>query len=618
MNVDLFSAALVYFAAAALAAPLGKKLGVGAVLGYLAIGALIGPSALGLVGSDGEEVMHFAEFGVVLMLFLIGLELDLSKLWRMRGPIFGLGGLQVLLTSLAISLASVALGLSWREGLALGLILALSSTAIVMQTLKESGLSHTASGQQSFAVLLFQDIAVIPIIALLPLLATHALPQASSGGDSHGGGHGEAHTPWIETLPAWAQGFAILAALALIIIIGKFVLTPWLRWVARLKVPEALTSTSLALVVGVALLMSAVGLSPALGTFVAGVMLASNEFRHELESDIEPFKALLLAVFFLSVGAGINFALIASDPLGIGLIVLGLIAIKAAVLYLLGKFFGLSFDQRTLFAAALAQGGEFAFVLGSFAVGRGVLEPDLIARIIAAVALSMALAPILLLVVQRGFLPRFGTLEKEPGETREPDVANNGQGVILAGFGRFGHPLARLLRSHGCMPTVLEADSDHVDFVRRLGLDVYYGDATRLELLRAAGAEEAKVLILAIDDEDDCMKIIESCQKHFPELQILARACSRDHAFRLHESGVEYFIEQLGSSLECGISALGKLGKDPALIQTSAEAFRKLEMAAIARDASSRHDLASYRESVRQNLSDLDSLLSNAPEKPAD
>ena len=605
MDGNLFLNGFIYFVAAAIAAPLGRRLGMGAVLGYLIIGAIIGPSAFSLVGENREEVMHFAEFGVVLMLFVIGLEIDLSRLWKMRGPILGLGGLQVLLTTVVIAGASFLLKVDWREAIAMGMILALSSTAIVMQTLRERGISETSSGTQSFAVLLFQDIAVIPMIALLPLLAF--LP-VSSGGHGH-----DAHDPTlIETIPEWSRGFVIVGAIALVVFIGRFVLTPWLRWVASLKLPEALTSTTLALVVGVALLMNEVGLSPALGTFVAGVMLASSEFRHELESDIDPFKSLLLAVFFIAVGAGINFSLIASQPMTIGMMVVGLISLKAAVLYGLATWFKMAFDQRLLFAAALAQGGEFAFVLGSFAVTQGVLREDLAAQMIAAVALSMAIAPPLLILVQKVILPRIGTTEAEE-EKRSPDVENRKARVLLAGFGRFGHPLGRLLRSAGCMPTVLERDSDHVDFLRKIGLKCYYGDATRPNLLKAAGAEDAKILILAIDDEDESMGIIETCRKHFPHLKVFARACSRDHAYRLNEAGVQFFIEQLGSSLDCAIAVLEALGHEGDHAKDAARRFKIHELEAIHDATPHRDDETHFMGMAQRNLEELDSLLLNAP-----
>jgi len=607
MDPHLFQSAFLYLLAATIAAPLGKRLGLGAVLGYLLVGVIIGPNVIGLIGSEKEEVLHFSEFGVVLMLFVIGLELDIGKLWRMRTAIFGLGGLQLLLSTVAIALTASFIVEDWRESIALGLILALSSTAIVIQTLKERGLIDTNAGKQSFSVLLFQDIAVIPILAFLPLLASH------SGSHDNHSSHGASPSAWLDQFPAWCSGLVILAAIGAIVVIGRFLLTPWLSWVARLKVPEALNATTLALVVGIALLMNSVGLSPALGTFVAGVMLASSPYRHELEGNIEPFKSLLLAVFFLAVGAGIDFQLIGSQPGSIALFVLALISIKFLVLILLGRIFKLSFDQRLIFAAALAQGGEFAFVLGGFALSQGVLNPDLTAKMVASVALSMALSPIILIIVQRVILPRFGTPESDPDDDRESDVQNDNAKVILAGFGRFGHPIARLLRSAGCAPTVLEKDSDHVDFIRRVGAEGYYGDATRLQLLHAAGTAEAEVIIIAVDDETECLEIIETCQKHFPHLRILARACSRSHAYELYELGVHYFIEQLGSSLDCAIEALTLIGHDRDHAKDAARRFKEKEIQSIEHLASYRGDEDSYMSTAQQHLRDLDSLLENAP-----
>lgn len=611
MDPDLFFSAFIYLLAAAIAAPLGRFFGIGAVLGYLVIGAVIGPSALSLLGQDQEGVLHFAEFGVVLMLFVIGLELNLNKLWRMRASIFGLGGLQLLSCAVVLGLASGLIANDWREAVAMGLILALSSTAIVMQTLKERGLMDTSSGQQSFAVLLFQDIAVIPIIAFLPVLA-HRTATTGGKGDGHGEGHSAVafFNHWVEQLPAFAQGFIILIALAFVVFLGRFLLTPWLRWVAKLQVPEALNAVTLTLVVGVALLMHAVGLSPALGTFLAGVMLASSPYRHELEGNIEPFKSLLLAVFFIAVGAGIDFQLIGEQPGTVLGFVLLLIGLKFVVMYGLARAFGMQFDQRLLFAVALAQGGEFAFVLAGFAVPQGVLGPDLAALLIASVALSMAISPLLLLGMQRWILPRFGTTESVE---RDSDVQNDHARVLLAGFGRFGHPLGRLLRAAGYLPTVLEKDSDHIEFLRSIGIQSYYGDAARLELLHAAGADEAELIVIAIDDEAACDTIVEHCKKHFPHLKILARACSRDHAYRLHDHGVEYFVEQLGSSLDCAIKALDELGHDLAHAKDAARRFKEREISVISRLAEKRHDTPAYLEVAKQNLSELDDLLANAP-----
>ncbi|MFV0416801.1 MAG: NAD-binding protein, partial [Chthoniobacterales bacterium] len=395
-------------------------------------------------------------------------------------------------------------------------------------------------------------------IALLPLLAH--LP-AGAGADGHGG-----HVTWIDSLPIWSRGLAVL---------------------------------------------NAVGLSPALGTFVAGVMLASSEFRHELESNIEPFKSLLLAIFFISVGAGINFALIAEKPLTIGAMLLGLIVIKAVVLYALARWFNMSFDQRLLFTAALAQGGEFAFVLGGFAVAQGVIGVELASQMIAVVALSMVLAPPLLIFVQMFILPHFGT--SEAAEERPHDVENDNADILLVGFGRFGHPMGRLLRSAGYDITVLEKDSDHVDFLRRIGVKCYYGDASRLQLLQAAGAEDAEVLILAIDDEEECMSIIETCHKHFAQLKIFARACSREHACRLYKAGVRFFGEQLASSLDCAIAVLEEMGHESEHAKDAARRFKEFEVKAIERIADHIADEQRFLGIAQQSVRDLDSLLVNAP-----
>lgn len=628
MDPSFFLRGLVYLVAAAIAAPLGKRLGLGAVLGYLVAGALIGPSLLGWVGSERAEVQHFAEFGVVLMLFVVGLELDLSKLWRLRGPIFGLGGLQVLLSTAVAALLIWAFDRAggWRPALALGLIFALSSTAIVLQTLRERGLEQTVAGRQGFAVLLFQDLAVIPILALLPLLGPAGATAGSSGEAAvHGvgqaaahtgevGGHGVAPDAWMAHLPPWAQALAVLAAVALIVVGGRFGLTPWLRWVAKSGVPAAITITALALVIGVALLMDAVGLSPALGTFLAGVVLASSEFRHELEGDIEPFKELLLAVFFLAVGAGIDFALVAAEPLRIGLGVAGLIAAKAVVLGGLAWVWRFTRDQRLLFAAALAQGGEFAFVLLAFATERRILGQAKAAEAGVIVALSMAAAPLLVLLVQRALLPRLKGGEKAGGREADTDIPESP--VLLAGFGRFGHPIARLLRGAGWTPTVLELDSDQVAFVRRIGAQVHYGDATRLGLLRAAGAERARILIIAIDDEEQCLGIVATCRQHFPRLQILARACSRNHALRLQRLGVEYFVEQLGSSLDCATAVMQHLGMGASRARQLAARFKEHELRGIARMAelADGDDDERYIDIARQHSRDLETLLANVPE----
>ena len=396
-----FYQALIYLAAAVISVPIAKRLGLGSVLGYLIAGIIIGPFVLQLVGEEGQDVMHFAEFGVVMMLFLIGLELQPALLWKLRGPILGVGGLQVGLTALAIMGIGIIFGLSWQMSLAAGLILAMSSTAIVLQTLSEKGLTRTSGGQYSFSVLLFQDIAVIPILALLPLLAMAPLTHESSSSDQH------ASVNLLEGLPIWGQTLVVLGVVAAVVFAGRYFITPVFRFIARTKLREIFTAAALLLVVGIAVLMSRIGLSPALGTFLAGVVLAQSEFRHELESDIEPFKGLLLGLFFIAVGASVDFRLIGDNPLLIAELLLALIVVKFLVLFVIGRIFRMGLDHNLLFAFALAQGGEFAFVLFSFAVQNHVLSTDIANPLIAAVAMSMALTPLILLILSIGIWPAW-------------------------------------------------------------------------------------------------------------------------------------------------------------------------------------------------------------------
>jgi CPA2 family monovalent cation:H+ antiporter-2/glutathione-regulated potassium-efflux system ancillary protein KefC/glutathione-regulated potassium-efflux system protein KefB len=482
----LFFQAFVYLSAAVVSVPIAKRLGLGSVLGYLIAGMVIGPFGFGLVGEEGQDVLHFAEFGVVMMLFLIGLELRPSLLWRLRAPILGLGGLQVGITAALIAAIGVAVSLPWGTALALGMILALSSTAIVLQTLAEKGLMGRDGGQSSFAVLLFQDIAVIPMLAIIPLLAT----SAGGAGAAEAAAHEEA---WVQSLPAWAETLAVLGAVTAIVVGGRYFMRPIFRFIARTHMREIFTAAALLLVIGIALLMAQVGLSPALGTFLAGVVLANSEYRHELEADIDPFKGLLLGVFFIAVGASVDFGLIAERPGLVAGLVGALILLKFVVLFVLGRFFRMGLDQNLLFAFSLAQSGEFAFVLFSFATQHGVITANVANPLIAVVAISMAVTPLLMLLNERLVQPRFGTREREKGEADAIDEHNP---VIIAGFGRFGSVVGRLLRANGVGATVLEYDSDHVELLRKLGLKVFYGDASRRDLLRSAGAEQARLLTI--------------------------------------------------------------------------------------------------------------------------
>ncbi len=544
-----FTQALVYLSAAVVAVPLAKKLGLGSVLGYLLAGVAVGPFGLRLVGEEGQDVMHFAEFGVVMMLFVVGLELAPALLWKLRKPILGLGGLQVGLTTGLLTAGAMALGLSWQEALAVGMTLALSSTAIVLQTLAEKGLLKSSGGQSAFSVLLFQDIAVIPMLALMPLLATHT----AHAGDGH-----EAAPTWLAGLPPWAVALAVLGAVAGIILSGRYLLRPVFRILGRVRMREIFTAAALLLVIGIALLMGRLGLSPALGTFLAGVVLANSEYRHELESDVEPFKGLLLGLFFIAVGASIDFSLIAAE---LGVVVgltLAIVAVKFGVLATLGRVFGLGLDQALLFSFALPQMGEFAFVLFSFANQEGVLTPEITSPLVAAVALSMALTPLLLVLNERVLQPRFGT---RTADDREMDVIDEENPVLIAGFGSFGSTVGRLLKAKGVQATVLDIDSERVELLRSLGLKVYYGDATRHDLLETAGAAEARLLVVALDTPEESLALVETAKKNFPQLTILARAFDWPDAHALLEAGVDHvFRESLDSSLRLGAEALTLLG----------------------------------------------------------
>ena len=552
MDSVLFQA-FIYLVAAVVSVPLAKRLGLGSVLGYLIAGIIIGPFVLKFVGLESESVLHFAEFGVVMMLFLIGLELRPELLWRLRGPILGLGGLQVTVTTAVIFLIGYLLGFSWKISLAAGLILALSSTAIVLQILNEKGLIKTEGGRSSFSVLLFQDIAVIPIFAVLPLLATR-MPAAGhleqAGAMIHSGFT-------IEALPGWQQAIIVVFVIAAIIVAGRFLVRYVFRFIAETRIREIFTAFALVLVVGIALAMQIVGLSAALGTFIAGVVLADNEYRHELETNIEPFKGLLLGLFFISIGASIDFSLFLKNPYMIVALVLGLIAVKMVILFVLGYGFRMRRSQNYLFAFALAQGGEFAFVLFSFATQYSVIPSPIADTLILVVVLSMALTPMLMILNEKLLQPRFSRLDQRP----ESDTIDEQNPVIIAGFGRFGQIVGRLLHANNIGTTILDSKPSQIDMVRRFGYKVFYGDASRLDLLHSAGAGEAKLFVLAIDDKEKSIEIAQTVQKHFPNLEIIARSFDRRHSYELMNVGVKIIQrETFNSALELGVSALKILG----------------------------------------------------------
>lgn len=534
--------AVVYLAAAVLAVPLAHRLGLGSVLGYLLAGIAIGPFGLHLVGHEGHDVMHFAEFGVVMMLFLVGLELQPARLWALRRSIFGLGTAQVVGTTLAVAGVAVTLGLGWKAALAIGMTLAMSSTAIVLQSLTEKGMQRSAGGEASFAVLLFQDLAVIPILALLPLLgAVSATADAATASRS-----------------GWVEALSILGAVIGVVGMGRYLVRPAFRVLARVRIRELFTAASLLIVAGIALLMQLVGLSPALGTFLAGVVLAESEYRHELEADIEPFKGLLLGLFFISVGAQIDFAVVAAAPGATLGLVVGIVTLKLVVLWMIGRALGLDRGARWLLAFALAQVGEFAFVLLAFSTRVGALDELTASRLVAVVALSMAVTPLLFMVLERWVLPRVA----ERSDAREPDaIAPDEHGVVIAGFGRFGQVVGRVLRTAGVRATVLDLDPDMLDILRRLGLEVHYGDAARPDLLEAAGCARARLFVLAIDEVATSVAVARHVRQAYPTLPIVARARNRSHYIELRRLGVQHvYRETLGSAIEASAAALEHLG----------------------------------------------------------
>jgi len=587
--------ALIYLAAAIVAVPIAKRLGLGSVLGYLIAGILIGPYALGVVG-DQTDVMHFAEFGVVMMLFLVGLELQPSRLWKLRHSILGLGGLQVVLTAAVIfAFCYWFFSMHWQTALAIGLMLALSSTAIVLQSLEEKGWLKQEAGQNAFSVLLFQDIAIIPILALLPLLAFAAPSSSKQISDSIIAG-------W----PVWQQVGVSVGVIAAIIAGGKYVSAPLFRYIAQTHMREIFTIFALFLVVAISLVMHSIGLSPALGTFLAGVVLAESEFRHELEADIEPFKGLLLGLFFITVGASINFELLFNQfSIVIALVVL-LIVIKACILFALAVTFNISSKQKLLFTLALAQGGEFAFVLLSVTTTLSILTPEQTSLVTLVVAVSMLVAPLLLMFYEQ--------LQKRSSSTKpefdKPEQISTAKHVIIAGYGRFGQIMGRLLHAQGYEITVLDHSPSQIELLRRFGNTVFYGDAARQKLLEAAGAHTAQMLVVAIDNPDKTIEIIKLAHKNYPQLKIVARAIDRRHAYQLLNLKVDAFNrETVDSAINLAIESLQLLGNSKEDAERAGKLFRDHDRAAVLQLAELWGDDASYGVAERQRMEDLKQVL---------
>ncbi|MDP3340862.1 monovalent cation:proton antiporter-2 (CPA2) family protein [Frigidibacter sp.] len=572
MDAFLFQATL-YLIAMVIAVPIASRLGLGSVLGYLLAGVVIGP-VLGLVGSEMADLQHFAEFGVVMMLFLIGLELEPRALWAMRDKLVGLGGLQVVGTMLLVAALLLAFGQEWRVALAVGAILALSSTAIVLQTLDEKRLMQTAGGRSTFAVLLTQDIAVIPMLALLPLLAlpgARALAQADAA-------HGEhAAVSMIQSLPGWGVTLVTLGAVAAVVLAGHYLIRPAFHWVHAARLREINTALALAIVVGIASLMTLVGLSPALGTFLAGVVLANSEFRHELESDIAPFKGLLLGLFFITVGAGIDTGLLFSAPAQLIGLTLALMGAKGAVLYVLARIFGIHGRDRWLFTLGLAQAGEFGFVLISFALGQRILPSGTAQVLMMVVALSMLLTP--LFFILHDYLARRLTDSAEPVKADDIDAP---EPIIIAGIGRFGQVVNRMVTMSGFKTTVLDHDLATIRLMRKFGFKGYFGDPTRPELLKAAGLEKARILVVCLDNKEAAIRLVSYARRMRPDLHIIARARDRVHVFELYKAGANDIVRELfDSSLRAARYVLENSGLSDFEAAEAERIFFKLDRAAV-------------------------------------
>jgi len=566
--------AFVYLLASVIAVPLAKRLGLGSVLGYLIAGIVIGP-VIGIVGSETADLQHFAEFGVVMMLFIVGLELEPKALWAMRGQLLGLGGWQVALTVSLISAGGMALGLPASVAVAIGFVFALSSTAIVLQTLNEKGLLKTKGGQGSFSVLLAQDIAVIPMLAIIPLLALHDLVvEGSAASASHA--HGSSINI-MASLSGWQSALLTLGAVAFVIVGGHFLTRPLFRYIAASGLREMFTATALLLIIGIALLMTLVGLSPALGTFLVGVVLATSEYRHELESDIQPFKGLLLGLFFITVGAGVDFGVLSTQLWQ----VLGLTALvmtaKAFVLWILSMIYGFKGNDRWLLCLGLSQAGEFGFVLIALCVSSFVISVELSQTLLLVVALSMLLTPLLFIIFEKFIQPLNVQFQSRDND----DITERGT-AIVAGHGRFGQVINRLLLSNGYKTVVLDRHADIVDTMRAFSVKGFYGDATRPDLLHAAGLPEAKLLVVAIDDRQEAVQLIDHARRERPDIHIIARAYDRLHVYHLYQSGTNDIVrETFDSALRAGRYALEALGMPRLQAEMAAKTFAEKDVEGI-------------------------------------
>jgi CPA2 family monovalent cation:H+ antiporter-2 len=594
--------AIIYILAAIVCVPIAKRLGMSAVLGYLIAGILIGPYVLGFISNEGEghDIMHNAEFGVVMMLFLIGLELEPQNLWKMKKLIITVGLTQVLVTAALITGIGIALGFDWRLCLAAGLSMSLSSTAIVIQNLKEKNEMGSPGGKMSFGVLLMQDIAVIPILAFLPLLAVAAVRIEGKSG-SQG---------ILENQPGWVQTLMIFGAIGVVVLLGRFGFGPLLNWVSKTKLRELFTASALLIVVGIAFLMELVGLSPALGTFLAGVILANSPYKHALESDLDPFKGLLLGLFFMAVGATISFSLVANEASAVISITLGIIILKTLILLVIGKFKKLNLSENLNFALGLSQVGEFSFVTYAFALQLGILTQANSDFLMAVTALTMTTTPLLMVVLDKFIQPKLMKASSRNERKMDKNIGGKNK-VILIGFGHFGSTLGRFMRANGVEATILDADPDQVDFLRKMGFKVFYGDGTRLELLHSAGAEQAEILISAIDNTEHSLKLVQLCKEHFPHLEVMIRAKNRYDSYEMMEMGVKnVYREHLDTSIRMGEDVLRKLGFRAHTTHRLAKQFKEYDEEALKVLVQYKGNQDEYISKVKKQIEMQESLLS--------
>lgn len=609
METNLLLAIFVLLAATVLLVPLFKWAGLGTILGYLAAGILIGPYALSLV-SDTDQIHQVAEFGIVMMLFLIGLEVDGSELWRMRNKVFGLGLTQMAATSVVIALLARLVGFAWADAVVVGLALSMSSTAIAMQSVDQRNITKTDTGRASLAILLVQDVAVIPILALIPLL--------TAMGGSPIEAIGEDVLQAVDNPIDWWLALVVVGAFIAALFGSRFVIRPLMSWLARTRVPEAFTAFALALVIGAALVTESLGLSPALGAFFGGVLLADSEYRHELESNLQPFKGLLLGLFFITVGMSIAFNVVIENPLLVLALVAALIGLKMLVLFVLATFFKMHVAERLLLAVLLSQAGEFAFVILQFARTAGNLSGPEVELLTVVVALSMAATPFLIFLYDRLWAPRLNAAS-DPGDLPPgPEVANPSDKVIVLGYGRFGQIVTRLLRAQGFEMTLIDDDPAQIELVKRFGVKVFYGDGGRIEILRAAGADKAKMIVIAVAGGDRILDIAELIRRNYPDVIISARAVDRSHAHDLMALGVHVFErETFRAAIKLGEQALIALGHDEDKARQVADAFEQHDTRMLKESYAVRHDQAAYIGFVRRSTEMLDAVMKADREQAA-